>query len=118
MAAEQLRLEGVPVHRVERVLDQQAEVGVAFHQQAPAEEQGVGILLARQQSDSMEMAMLNAPGGPALPPGASERGPDLLEDLANRANRGPHKRLEQMIDFDEEQAAAILRQWLRNDKRA
>jgi flagellar M-ring protein FliF len=32
--------------------------------------------------------------------------------------RMPQKRLEQMIDYDEEQAAAILRQWMNGAKSA
>jgi flagellar M-ring protein FliF len=40
--------------------------------------------------------------------------PDLVGDLADRMGRGPQKRLEQMIDLDEEQAVAVLKQWLRS----
>ncbi|MBK1622046.1 flagellar basal-body MS-ring/collar protein FliF [Afifella marina] len=38
---------------------------------------------------------------------------NLIEDLTSKKNRTPQKRLEQIIDFDEEQAATILRQWMR-----
>ena len=46
--------------------------------------------------------------------GAMERWPEanLIEDLTSRPRRSPQKRLEQMIEFDEEQAAAVLKQWL------
>jgi flagellar M-ring protein FliF len=37
---------------------------------------------------------------------------NLIEDLTSKMNRTPQKRLEQIIEYDEEQAAAILRQWL------
>ena len=38
--------------------------------------------------------------------------PNLIEDLMQRPRRSPQKRLEQMVQFDEEQAAAILKQWI------
>jgi flagellar M-ring protein FliF len=38
--------------------------------------------------------------------------------LTSRLGRTPQKRLEQMVDLDEEQAAAILRQWIRGAGRA
>jgi flagellar M-ring protein FliF len=37
---------------------------------------------------------------------------NLIEDLTSKMHRTPQKRLEQIIEYDEEQAAAILRQWL------
>lgn len=40
---------------------------------------------------------------------------NLIEDLTSKLNRSPQKRLEQIVDFDEEQAAAILRQWLHQE---
>ena len=43
---------------------------------------------------------------------------NLIEDVAARANRSPQKRLEQIVTFDEEQAATILRQWLRQEANA
>jgi flagellar M-ring protein FliF len=44
--------------------------------------------------------------------------PNLISDLTSKLGRAPHKRLEQMVDFDEEQAAAILKQWLRGARSA
>ncbi|MCI4678834.1 flagellar M-ring protein FliF [Rhodoblastus acidophilus] len=41
----------------------------------------------------------------------------LLEDWTPHRNRAPQKRLEQLIDFDEAQAAAILKQWIRHGER-
>ncbi len=38
---------------------------------------------------------------------------DLIGDLTSKINRAPQKRLEQMVDYDEEQVVAILKQWLR-----
>ncbi len=37
---------------------------------------------------------------------------NLIEDLTSKPRRSPQKRLEQMIEFDEKQAAAILKQWV------
>jgi flagellar M-ring protein FliF len=39
--------------------------------------------------------------------------PNLIADLTSKLGRTPQKRLEQMIEFDEEQAATILKQWMR-----
>jgi flagellar M-ring protein FliF len=44
--------------------------------------------------------------------------PNLIEDLTSRMVRGPQKRLEQMVEFDEEQAASILKQWLRQEEKS
>jgi len=74
---------------------------------------------------AMEAAMI-AGGGAAMIEGGGRVAPqvtpqadvNLIEDLTNKMNRSPQKRLEQIVDFDEEQAAAILRQWLRQDEKA
>jgi flagellar M-ring protein FliF len=42
---------------------------------------------------------------------------NLIEDLTSKPRRSPQKRLEQMVQFDEEQAAAILKQWLHRRER-
>jgi flagellar M-ring protein FliF len=42
----------------------------------------------------------------------------LLEDLNLKRGRSPQKRLEQMVDLDEAQAAAILKQWIRHGEHA
>lgn len=48
----------------------------------------------------------------------NEEEPNLIADLTSKMGRTPQKRLEQMIDYDEEQAAAILRQWVGGAKSA
>lgn len=70
-------------------------------------------------------ALATAPAIPALEsprPGTgpdeagvieARREPSLIEDVMNRQRRSPQRRLEQMVEFDENQAAAILRQWVR-----
>ena len=55
-------------------------------------------------------------GGPA--PGQQgeawdeEAEPNLIGDLTSRPRRSPQKRLEQMIEFDEQHAALVLKQWI------
>jgi flagellar M-ring protein FliF len=44
--------------------------------------------------------------------------PNLIEDVTSRMNRTPQKRLEQMIEHDDEQAAAILKKWVLQAKQA
>ncbi|MEW6438205.1 MAG: flagellar basal-body MS-ring/collar protein FliF [Pseudomonadota bacterium] len=47
----------------------------------------------------------------AFPTLASE--PNLIEDLADSSKRAPVKRLEQIVEFDEQQAVNILKLWMR-----
>ncbi|MGY2047714.1 flagellar basal-body MS-ring/collar protein FliF [Methylobacterium sp. JK268] len=42
----------------------------------------------------------------------------LIDDLTNRMHASPQKKLEQMIEFDEEQAANILKRWLMREEAA
>lgn len=56
------------------------------------------------------------PGLPATFQGEDE--PSLIDDLIQRPRRSPQKRLEQMVQFDEEQAAAILKQWIQRGQAA
>jgi flagellar M-ring protein FliF len=60
-----------------------------------------------------------AAGVAALASTASvSNGPNLIADLTSKLERTAQKRLEQMVDFDEDQAAAILKQWLREPENA
>ncbi|AWI87329.1 flagellar M-ring protein FliF [Methylobacterium sp. DM1] len=64
-------------------------------------------------------AALPGTGGPAeaakLPaPGVA----GLLEELEDKMARSPQKRLEQLIDIDEEQVAAVLKRWLMREEPA
>ncbi len=58
---------------------------------------------------------LEAGDGPPMSdePTLSTSEPSLIADLKSKLDKTPLKRLEQMVDFDEEQAAAILKQWMR-----
>ncbi len=58
----------------------------------------------------LEMPMaIAAPDAAALD--VSEE-PNLIADVTARPRRSPQRRLEQMVEFDEDQAAAILKQWV------
>ena len=50
--------------------------------------------------------------------GAEGEGEPLLPGLPDGAARVPLKRLQQMIEYDEKQAAAVIREWLREDAAA
>ena len=68
-----------------------------------------------------DMAAVEAPRAPALAAAMAPDGEDtvnLIEDVTKRMNRSPQKRLEQIVEYDEAQAAAILRQWLHQDEAA
>lgn len=86
----------------------------------------VKVILARPDSKPSEVAAIAGPGQAvaALPPGPSgaiappEPQVSLIGDLTSKINRQPQKRLEQIIEFDEGQAAAVLKQWLGQEARA
>ena len=66
---------------------------------------------------ALEAAPVSAIGAP-VPPVVGEDTVNLIEDVTKRMNRSPQKRLEQIVEYDEAQAAAILRQWLHQDEAA
>ncbi len=49
---------------------------------------------------------------------AGEPQPNLIADLTTKRGRAPQRRLEQMIEYDEEQAAAVLKQWMHGTRSA
>lgn len=49
---------------------------------------------------------------------AEEAETNLIEDLKAKMNKTPQKRLEQLVDYDSEKAAALLKQWLLQAERA
>jgi flagellar M-ring protein FliF len=51
-------------------------------------------------------------------PYAAEPEPNLIGDLTSKINRTPQKRLEQIVEYDEDQAVAIMKQWLRTGVQA
>lgn len=71
-----------------------------------------------------EAAAISATETPALAGNATaqiaEASPpvNLIEGLAQAAQRSPQKKLEQLVEFDEAQAAAILKRWIREGEAA
>ncbi|GJD80666.1 flagellar M-ring protein [Methylobacterium gregans] len=64
-------------------------------------------------------AALAAPGAdPAslAPPAMANLIEDMAQTMADKMERSPQKRLEQMIDLDEEQVAQILKRWLMREE--
>jgi flagellar M-ring protein FliF len=55
---------------------------------------------------------LDGPGFAPMSMPESMVEPNLIEDLTSQPRRSPQKRLEQIVEFDEGQAAAILKQWM------
>ena len=55
---------------------------------------------------------------PQLQLAGGEIGLNLIGDLTNASQRSPLRKLEQLIDFNEAQAAAILKQWIHEGERA
>ncbi|MBD1545689.1 flagellar basal-body MS-ring/collar protein FliF [Roseibium aggregatum] len=78
---------------------------------------------ATATAEIAEMAMM--PEGGSLNGEYSEQNyltsPDhtaMLSDLNSKLNQSPLKKLESLLDYNEEQSAAILRQWLYESERA
>lgn len=76
-------------------------------------------------SRSTEIAQLAAGEEAALAGGegvlaqlAQEDAPNLVQDISKRVQHAPQKRLEQIIQLDEKQAAAILKQWIWQEESA
>jgi flagellar M-ring protein FliF len=44
---------------------------------------------------------------------AKDERDEFLEALAARKDKSPQRHLQRLVDFDEEHAAAILKQWIR-----
>lgn len=62
---------------------------------------------------------MTVPLGDGLPAFAGLRDePNLIEDIEDSVKRTPLKRLEQIVEFDEEQAAAIMKLWMRQKEKA
>lgn len=79
----------------------------------PAENEAQTALVASAEADAAAL-----PAGEAIAALAAPPQLNLVEDLTDRMSRNPQKRLEQIIELDEEQAAAILRRWLNQEEAA
>lgn len=79
----------------------------------------VKAILASRPAEAPSAAVaIAAPQGDGAPQLGTEGNVNLIEDVTKRMNRSPQKRLEQIVEYDEEQAAAILRQWMQQDEAA
>ncbi|HXW70471.1 MAG TPA: flagellar basal-body MS-ring/collar protein FliF [Methylocella sp.] len=58
------------------------------------------------------------PSGETLPAWSTVGENNLIEDLTKSVVNVPQKRLEQIIEYDEDKAAAVLKQWLHQSERA
>lgn len=76
--------------------------------------------VASELSELEKLAGPEAEDGmrPQLQNWAGQEEVSLIEDLTNAPRRSPQKRLEQIVEYDEEQAAAILKQWMHQGERA
>jgi flagellar M-ring protein FliF len=65
-------------------------------------------------------ALIGSSGGSGTMTAAlsNEPPPNLIQDVSNSIQNAPQKRLEQIIQLDEKQAAAILKQWIRQEEPA
>jgi flagellar M-ring protein FliF len=73
--------------------------------------------VAEQLQAEPQQPVVEAPVATAVAVGGATQ-PNLIADLTEKLGRTPLKRLEQLIDYDEDQAAAILKQWMRGAERA
>ncbi|CAN5118387.1 flagellar basal-body MS-ring/collar protein FliF [soil metagenome] len=75
-------------------------------------------ILQTSKTAQAPAGLLENPAAGREPILIAEREPNLIEDVTSKMRRTPQKRLEQMIEYDDVQAAAILKQWLMQAKGA
>ena len=75
----------------------------------PAEEPTAMTLAAAAPVPALEPPAADASGPPLI---EAQTEANLIEDVTSRPRRSPQRRLEQMVEFDEDQAATILKQWV------
>ncbi len=76
----------------------------------PAEEPAAMALAAAAPVAALEAPAADVATGPQIIEARPEA--NLIEDVTSRPRRSPQRRLEQMVEFDEDQAATILKQWV------
>ena len=76
----------------------------------PAEEPAGMALAAAVPVPALEAPVTDIATGPQVIEARPEA--NLIEDVTSRPRRSPQRRLEQMVEFDEDQAATILKQWV------
>jgi flagellar M-ring protein FliF len=77
-----------------------------------------GILTHRAQQEQAEVsaAATEFEAAAMALPEQGEAEVNLVEDLADKMQRTPQKRLEQIVRLDQMQAASILKEWIRRDE--
>ena len=80
--------------------------------------QGPQAIGGQLEVAAVESAVATPTLGTPMAPVEAADTVNLIEDVTKRMNRSPQKRLEQIVEYDEAQAAAILRQWLHQDEAA
>ncbi|MBE7198863.1 MAG: flagellar M-ring protein FliF [Parafilimonas terrae] len=84
---------------VNAILARSPEMGTELALATPEEEAALAALQAEQAAQAAEQ-------------------PNLIEDLTEQMARSPIRRLEQLVELDEEQVANILKQWLTREEAA
>ncbi len=79
---------------------------------------GAAGALALPGGGSIGAEALDGRVEPALLTEQSAEDQAMIEDINFKRNKGPQKRVEQLVEIDEAQAAAILKQWIRHGERA
>jgi len=82
----------------------------------PGGAKGDPMMLPEPGRGTMEIGGPDVPGPVQV--GAWNEEVSLIDDITSQPRRSPQKRLEQMIEFDEEQAAAVLKQWIHRKEAA
>jgi flagellar M-ring protein FliF len=79
----------------------------------------VNTILVSTKSETAEVQtgadgqpLLDSEGG-AIAQLSNDPAPNLVQDVSKRVQHAPQRRLEQIVQLDEKQAAAILKQWIR-----
>jgi flagellar M-ring protein FliF len=80
------------------------------------------ILAGSRSSESAQLLAGEGAGldgdGSAAAQLSHEAMPNLVQDVSKKVQHAPQKRLEQIVQLDEKQAAAILKQWIRQEEPA
>lgn len=81
------------------------------------------ILVSSTASEKTAELQASAEGGALLGADGStvaqlsqDHPPNLVQDVSKRVQHAPQRRLEQIVQLDEKQAAAILKQWIRQEE--
>jgi len=81
----------------------------------------INTILASRATETAELAAeqgagLLGGGAGVMSQLSSEEQPNLVSDITRKVLSAPQRRLEQIVQLDEKQAAAILKQWIRQEE--